>query len=77
MYLFPDSWERWLKKTSVDLGLWYYVYMASMAIFCPNSINILAGVNGLGWRMYSVGHLSAIERFAVLLDGAISHKRLP
>lgn len=31
----------------VDLGLWYYVYMAAVAIFCPNCINIYAGVNGL------------------------------
>ncbi|CCK72911.1 UDP-N-acetylglucosamine--dolichyl-phosphate N-acetylglucosaminephosphotransferase KNAG_0M00580 [Huiozyma naganishii CBS 8797] len=34
-------------KTLVDLGVGYYGYMAAMAIFCPNSINILAGVNGL------------------------------
>ncbi|CDO95643.1 unnamed protein product [Kluyveromyces dobzhanskii CBS 2104] len=34
-------------KTSVDLGAFYYFYMGSVAIFCPNSINILAGVNGL------------------------------
>lgn len=32
---------------SIDLGWLYYVYMASVAIFCPNSINIYAGVNGL------------------------------
>lgn len=31
----------------VDLGWLYYVYMAAIAIFCPNSINILAGINGL------------------------------
>ncbi|KAI9693023.1 MAG: tunicamycin resistance protein [Bathelium mastoideum] len=31
----------------VDLGWLYYVYMASIGIFCPNSINILAGINGL------------------------------
>jgi UDP-N-acetylglucosamine--dolichyl-phosphate N-acetylglucosaminephosphotransferase len=31
----------------VDLGPWYYVYMAAVAIFCPNCINIYAGVNGL------------------------------
>ncbi|ODQ77560.1 hypothetical protein BABINDRAFT_41233 [Babjeviella inositovora NRRL Y-12698] len=33
--------------TSVDVGWVYYVYMASIAIFSPNSINILAGINGL------------------------------
>lgn len=31
----------------VDLGLMYYVYMAAVTIFCPNSINMLAGVNGV------------------------------
>lgn len=31
----------------VDLGALYYLYMAAIAIFCPNSINILAGVNGI------------------------------
>jgi UDP-N-acetylglucosamine--dolichyl-phosphate N-acetylglucosaminephosphotransferase len=30
-----------------NLGWLYYVYMASIAIFCPNSINILAGINGI------------------------------
>jgi UDP-N-acetylglucosamine--dolichyl-phosphate N-acetylglucosaminephosphotransferase len=30
-----------------DLGALYYVYMAAVAIFCPNSINILAGINGI------------------------------
>lgn len=32
---------------TVDIGPGYYVYMASVAIFCPNAINIYAGVNGL------------------------------
>ena len=31
----------------VDLGWLYYAYMAAIAIFCPNSINILAGINGI------------------------------
>ena len=30
-----------------NLGALYYVYMAGVAIFCPNSINILAGINGI------------------------------
>mmetsp|Transcript_50392 Transcript_50392/g.116320 ORF Transcript_50392/g.116320 Transcript_50392/m.116320 type:complete len:450 (-) Transcript_50392:427-1776(-) len=32
---------------TIDIGVLYYVFMASLAIFCTNSINILAGVNGL------------------------------
>ena len=31
----------------IDLGWLYYGYMAAVAIFCPNSINILAGINGI------------------------------
>ncbi|KAA8897283.1 hypothetical protein DIURU_005260 [Diutina rugosa] len=31
----------------LDLGIFYYVYMAAIAIFAPNAINILAGINGL------------------------------
>jgi UDP-N-acetylglucosamine--dolichyl-phosphate N-acetylglucosaminephosphotransferase len=34
-------------SSSINLGLFYYFYMASVSIFCPNSINILAGINGL------------------------------
>ncbi|KAF2489491.1 UDP-GlcNAc-1-phosphate transferase [Lophium mytilinum] len=30
-----------------DLGWLYYVYMAMVSIFCTNSINILAGINGI------------------------------
>lgn len=31
----------------LDLGVCYYVYMSALSIFTPNSINILAGINGL------------------------------
>ncbi|CUM66749.1 uncharacterized protein PRCAT00004430001 [Priceomyces carsonii] len=31
----------------MDLGIFYYVYMSAISIFSPNSINILAGINGL------------------------------
>lgn len=33
--------------SSIDLGGFYYVYMAATAVFCTNCINIYAGVNGL------------------------------
>ena len=33
--------------TTVDIGILYYLYMGSLAVFCSNSINILAGINGL------------------------------
>jgi UDP-N-acetylglucosamine--dolichyl-phosphate N-acetylglucosaminephosphotransferase len=31
----------------IDLGALYYVYMAAICIFCPNSINMVAGINGI------------------------------
>ncbi|KAK2759490.1 tunicamycin resistance protein [Arachnomyces sp. PD_36] len=31
----------------IDLGWLYYAYMAAVAIFCPNGINMLAGINGV------------------------------
>lgn len=31
----------------LDLGIFYYAYMSAVSIFAPNSINILAGINGL------------------------------
>lgn len=35
------------KPLLLDLGVFYYMYMASISIFSPNAINILAGINGL------------------------------
>ncbi|CAG9534994.1 unnamed protein product [Cercopithifilaria johnstoni] len=31
----------------IDIGIFYYVYMGMMIVFCTNAINILAGINGL------------------------------
>ncbi len=31
----------------VFIGIFYYIYMSMVAVFCTNAINILAGVNGL------------------------------
>lgn len=42
----PMQLEPYLGQM-VDLGWLYYAYMAAVAIFCPNSINILAGINGI------------------------------
>ena len=38
---------RFLVGTTLDLGFLYYVYMGLLAVFCTNSINILAGINGV------------------------------
>jgi UDP-N-acetylglucosamine--dolichyl-phosphate N-acetylglucosaminephosphotransferase len=31
----------------LNLGLFYYIYMGMLAVFCTNSINIYAGINGI------------------------------
>ncbi|KAK7202360.1 glycosyl transferase family 4-domain-containing protein [Myxozyma melibiosi] len=57
---FPESLAY---PTTIDLGALYYVYMLSLAIFLPNSINILAGVNGL-----EAGQAFVIAIFLLLND---------
>lgn len=46
-----------------NLGPWYYVYMAAISIFCPNSINIVAGINGI-----EVGQSIVIALLIILND---------
>lgn len=38
---------RPLLDTTMDLGIFYYIYMGSLSIFCTNAINIYAGINGI------------------------------
>ncbi|KAI9897017.1 hypothetical protein N3K66_008039 [Trichothecium roseum] len=42
----PAQLQPWLGEL-FDLGPLYYVYMACVAMFCPQSINMLAGINGI------------------------------
>ncbi|XP_063980710.1 UDP-N-acetylglucosamine--dolichyl-phosphate N-acetylglucosaminephosphotransferase isoform X2 [Diachasmimorpha longicaudata] len=44
--IIPKPLRPWL-GLSVELSLLYYIYMAMLAVFCTNAINILAGINGL------------------------------
>ncbi|CAG98095.1 UDP-N-acetylglucosamine--dolichyl-phosphate N-acetylglucosaminephosphotransferase [Kluyveromyces lactis] len=63
-------------KTSIDLGAFYYCYMASVAIFCPNSINILAGVNGLEvGQSIVLGLIFMINDVLYLTMGVNGHAR--
>jgi hypothetical protein len=41
----------------VQLGVLYKVYMCLLSVFCSNSINILAGINGLEVRLHFSQHL--------------------
>ncbi|XP_035724041.1 UDP-N-acetylglucosamine--dolichyl-phosphate N-acetylglucosaminephosphotransferase-like [Vespa mandarinia] len=46
LIIVPKPLRIWLGY-SVDLWIFYYVYMGMLAVFCTNAINILAGINGL------------------------------
>lgn len=75
--LVPNFMQYWLNgKKYVNLGSFYYVYMAAMSIFCPNSINILAGVNGLEvGQSIVLGVLALINDFLYLTVGPeLSHE---
>lgn len=48
---------------TIDLKFFYYLYMGCVAIFCPNSINILAGVNGL-----EVGQILVLSAIFLIND---------
>ena len=62
--LVPGFMQNWLKICPIDHGWLYYFYMVSMTIFCPNSINILAGINGL-----EVGQSIVLSILALINDG--------
>ncbi|KFG99743.1 glycosyl transferase, group 4 family protein [Toxoplasma gondii MAS] len=49
----------------VDLGAFYYVYMALLTVFCTNAINIYAGINGL-----EVGQ-SVVMSFFVIVHNVV------
>lgn len=38
---------RGMLPNTINLGVFYYVYMGMLAVFCTNAINILAGINGV------------------------------
>lgn len=69
--LVPGFMQNWLHMTNIDLGWMYYMYMVSMTIFCPNSINILAGVNGLEvGQSIIIGVLALINDALYLMMGS-------
>lgn len=57
----------------LDLGIFYYFYMAAVAIFAPNSINILAGINGLEvGQSIVLSLIFLINDFCYLLSANVS-----
>lgn len=62
---------RELLGFSVDVGIFYYIYMGMLAVFCTNAINILAGVNGLEVGQSIVIAMSIIVFNVIELSGQL------
>lgn len=45
--IIPKFLAKIIGFSSIELGILYKIYMSMLAIFCTNSINIYAGINGL------------------------------
>lgn len=45
--LVPSFLKELVGMNTIDLGFLYYIYMGSLAVFCTNTINIYAGINGI------------------------------
>ncbi len=45
--LVPSFLRELVGVNTIDLGFLYYIYMGSLAVFCTNTINIYAGINGI------------------------------
>eukprot|EP01043_Picozoa_sp_COSAG02_P014953 COSAG02_NODE_625_length_19372_cov_14.475355_2_plen_433_part_00 len=70
----PIVLQPWLGG-HIDLGPLYYIFMGCLSIFCTNSINILAGVNGLEVGQCVVIALSMLAnniiQLVFFIDGSI------
>lgn len=68
----PSALRPWLpggRSTALlDLGLLYYVYITMLSVFCTNSINILAGINGVEVGQALVIALSLCANDLLYLD---------
>ncbi|WFD27953.1 UDP-N-acetylglucosamine--dolichyl-phosphatN-acetylglucosaminephosphotransferase [Malassezia nana] len=64
----PPFLREALQRTSLDLGLWYYLFMMMLATFCTNCINILAGINGVEVGQATVIAISVCLNNALYLD---------
>lgn len=43
----PPLLRFFFEKPLINIGIFYYVYIVLLSVFCTNAINIYAGVNGL------------------------------
>ncbi len=58
----------WLPR-ALELGILYKVYMCLLSVFCTNSINILAGINGLeAGQSLIIGIFVVVHKLLVIKD---------
>jgi UDP-N-acetylglucosamine--dolichyl-phosphate N-acetylglucosaminephosphotransferase len=68
--LLPNAlpFMSWLPRT-LELGILYKLYMCLLSVFCTNSINILAGINGLeAGQSLIIGIFVVIHKLWVIKD---------
>lgn len=65
-----NGWGITNTATTIELGILYYIYMLMVTVFCSNSINILAGVNGLEVGQSLIIGCSVLIHNCIELDGA-------
>jgi len=68
---------RFYLGTVFDLGILYRIYLLLLAIFCTNSINILAGINGLEVGQSVVIATSIIIHNLIELNISVSSSSAP
>jgi UDP-N-acetylglucosamine--dolichyl-phosphate N-acetylglucosaminephosphotransferase len=57
---------RFILGGRLELGLLYRIYMGALAVFCTNSINIYAGINGIEvGQSFVIGCFIAIHNVIV------------
>lgn len=72
--LLPSFLHNFGYGPTLDLSFGYYIYMASVAIFCPNSVNILAGINGLEVGQTVVIAILLIINDLYYISGGLSYE---
>jgi UDP-N-acetylglucosamine--dolichyl-phosphate N-acetylglucosaminephosphotransferase len=59
----------------VDVGLFYFIYMGMLAVFCTNAINIYAGINGLeAGQSYVIGCAILLHNFIEIKSQSVSQE---
>jgi len=59
----------------VDVGLFYFLYMGMLAVFCTNAINIYAGINGLeAGQSYVIGCAILLHNFIEIKSQSLSQE---